>query len=322
MACGVHRERVAAAPSSSPPPRRTRSPQWTPPGRATGRPRSTRQGKRSPTLPETTSGTTRHYGSTPRGRLSPPGPGTGTSGRKSPSRASSLPVPRPRDPLAGRPQHQRQPADRRRPHDAADPVDTAAVSAIAASPLRTTPARKFTALTPTVTTGLAQARAARTRRRWQGSASWPAAPCSSASGRTRSRTRCGCSARNCGWGSRPRPSATRTARSPPAQSGRLAATSTSPLPARASRSGRLLRGHHQPAGPGAPPRGRRHRRAGLPGARRWRSPRWLTSAWDSIRTRSLGPAEAAPVIAEILRARHALPSQWLPGLTARPLAEG
>jgi hypothetical protein len=50
----------------------------------------------------------------------------------------------------------------------------------------------------------------------------------------------------------------------------------------------------------------------------------LTSAWDSIRirTRSLGPAEAAPVIAEILRARHALPSQWLPGLTARPLAEG
>jgi hypothetical protein len=44
----------------------------------------------------------------------------------------------------------------------------------------------------------------------------------------------------------------------------------------------------------------------------------LTSAWDSIRIRirSLGPAEAAPVIAEIL------PSQWLPGLTARPLADG
>lgn len=34
------------APSSSPPPRHTRSPQWTPPGKATGRPRSTRQGKR------------------------------------------------------------------------------------------------------------------------------------------------------------------------------------------------------------------------------------------------------------------------------------
>lgn len=41
-----------------------------------------------------------------------------------------------------------------------------------------------------------------------------------------------------------------------------------------------------------------------------------------IRTRTLGSAEAAPVIAEILRARHALPSQWLPGLTARPLSDG
>jgi hypothetical protein len=50
----------------------------------------------------------------------------------------------------------------------------------------------------------------------------------------------------------------------------------------------------------------------------------LTSAWDSIRirTRTLGSAEAAPVIAEILRARHAPPSQWLPSLTARPLADG
>ena len=41
-----------------------------------------------------------------------------------------------------------------------------------------------------------------------------------------------------------------------------------------------------------------------------------------IRTRTLGSAEAAPVIAEILRAGHALPSQWLPSLTARPLADG
>jgi hypothetical protein len=50
----------------------------------------------------------------------------------------------------------------------------------------------------------------------------------------------------------------------------------------------------------------------------------LTSAWGSIRIRTsaLGPAEARPVIAEILRARRALPSQWLPGLTARRVADG
>ena len=50
----------------------------------------------------------------------------------------------------------------------------------------------------------------------------------------------------------------------------------------------------------------------------------LTSAWDSIRIRTRDPraAKAAPVIAEILRARHALPSQWLPSLSARPLADG
>jgi hypothetical protein len=42
----------------------------------------------------------------------------------------------------------------------------------------------------------------------------------------------------------------------------------------------------------------------------------LTGAWESVRlqTRTLGAAEAGPEIAEILRARRALPSQWLPGL--------
>ena len=50
----------------------------------------------------------------------------------------------------------------------------------------------------------------------------------------------------------------------------------------------------------------------------------LASAWESIRirTRAIGAAKAAPVIAEILRARRALPSQWLPGLTARRVADG
>ena len=50
----------------------------------------------------------------------------------------------------------------------------------------------------------------------------------------------------------------------------------------------------------------------------------LTGAWDSIRiqTRTLGPAEAEPVITQILHARRALPSQWLPSLTVRCVADG
>jgi hypothetical protein len=50
----------------------------------------------------------------------------------------------------------------------------------------------------------------------------------------------------------------------------------------------------------------------------------LAGAWDSIRvrTRSLEAAEAVPVVTEILRARRALPSQWLPSLTARRLTDG
>ena len=41
-----------------------------------------------------------------------------------------------------------------------------------------------------------------------------------------------------------------------------------------------------------------------------------------IRTRAMGPAEVEPLIVEILRARRALPSQWLPVLTARRIADG
>ncbi len=50
----------------------------------------------------------------------------------------------------------------------------------------------------------------------------------------------------------------------------------------------------------------------------------LTGAWDSIRiqTRTLSSAEAEPVITQILHARRALPSQWLPSLTARRVADG
>jgi hypothetical protein len=50
----------------------------------------------------------------------------------------------------------------------------------------------------------------------------------------------------------------------------------------------------------------------------------LTGAWDSIRiqTRTFGSAEAEPVITEILRTRQALPSQWLPSLATRHLADG
>lgn len=50
----------------------------------------------------------------------------------------------------------------------------------------------------------------------------------------------------------------------------------------------------------------------------------LAGAWDSIRvqTRTLESAGAEPVITEILHARSALPSQCLPGLTVRRIADG
>jgi hypothetical protein len=50
----------------------------------------------------------------------------------------------------------------------------------------------------------------------------------------------------------------------------------------------------------------------------------LTDAWQSIRvqTRNLEPDQAAPAISGILRAARALPTQWLPELTARRVADG
>lgn len=50
----------------------------------------------------------------------------------------------------------------------------------------------------------------------------------------------------------------------------------------------------------------------------------LADAWSSIRvqTRNLGSADAMPVIEGILRSGRALPSQWLPGLTTRRVADG
>lgn len=50
----------------------------------------------------------------------------------------------------------------------------------------------------------------------------------------------------------------------------------------------------------------------------------LAAAWESIRTQTRGvpAAEAEPVIGDILKARGALPSQWLPRLTSRRIADG
>jgi hypothetical protein len=49
----------------------------------------------------------------------------------------------------------------------------------------------------------------------------------------------------------------------------------------------------------------------------------LDEAWNDLRiqTRNLEPEEARPIIQRILRAARALPSQWLPGLTTRRVAD-
>jgi hypothetical protein len=50
----------------------------------------------------------------------------------------------------------------------------------------------------------------------------------------------------------------------------------------------------------------------------------LAAAWESIRTqiRSMQPAEAERLICDTLKACSALPSQWLPRLTIRRVADG
>ncbi len=50
----------------------------------------------------------------------------------------------------------------------------------------------------------------------------------------------------------------------------------------------------------------------------------LTGARESIRVqaRTVDAAEAEPVITEILQRHGGLPSQWLPRLTARRVADG
>jgi hypothetical protein len=50
----------------------------------------------------------------------------------------------------------------------------------------------------------------------------------------------------------------------------------------------------------------------------------LAAAWESTRTQTRGmqPAEAESLIGDILKACSPLPSQWLPRLTIRRVADG
>ena len=50
----------------------------------------------------------------------------------------------------------------------------------------------------------------------------------------------------------------------------------------------------------------------------------LIEAWEAIRTQTAGlqPADAEQVVAELLRTRRALPSQWLADCTERPVSNG
>jgi hypothetical protein len=213
------------------------------------------------------------------------------------------------------------------PHDAADPVDTTAISSIAASALRTAPGKKFTTITQSVTEGLAQASAA------------PYEAALASLGELAGATvlqRTGADAEpDSVWMFGPHLWAGFEAKSDCSPDGEISADT-------ARQAGSHINYAAASTGAAAPPgsfavivspQDRVHRAAvAVAGDRVYLVPLTmiaemadrLTSAWDSIRirTRSLGAAEAGPVIAEILRARRALPSQWLPGLTARRVADG
>jgi hypothetical protein len=213
------------------------------------------------------------------------------------------------------------------PQDAADPVDTTAISGIAASPLRTAADKKFTATAQSMAQGLAQASAA----------PYEAALASLgelAGAAVLQRT--GADAEpDSMWMFGPHLWVGFEAKSECSPDGEISADI-------ARQAGGHLNYAAAGTGAAAPPssftiiispQDRVHRAAvAVAGDRVYLVPPAviadladrLASAWDSIRirTRALGAAEARPVIEEILRARRALPSQWLPGLTARRLADG
>jgi hypothetical protein len=213
------------------------------------------------------------------------------------------------------------------PHDTVDPVDAAAIGRIVASPLRTASGKKFSTLTESVTTGLAQASASPYERALTGLGELAGATVLQRSG----------------------------ADAEPDSMWMLGAhlwvgfeakTECDPDGEVSADVARQAGGHINYAassiGTAAPPSSfvviispqeRVHRAAvAVAGDRVYLAPPTvigeiadrLTSAWESIRvrTRALGSGEAEPVIAEVLRARRVLPSQWLPALTARRIADG
>ena len=211
--------------------------------------------------------------------------------------------------------------------DAADQVDAAAITGIAASALRTMPGTKFATIAQSVTSGLAQTSAPPYEKALAGLGRLAGATVLDRSGDAR-RTRLGVAVR---------PGALGRIRG---ENGMQAWRQVSAANAR--EAGGHLNYAAASAGAAAPPgsfaviispqQDVHHAALAVAGDRVYLVPPEvisdiagrLTGAWDSIRiqARTLGPAEAEPVITQILHARRALPSQWLPSLTARRVADG
>lgn len=209
----------------------------------------------------------------------------------------------------------------------ADPVDSAAVSRIAASDLRTAPGGKFAGLAQSVTAGLAQASAPPYERALAGLGQFAGAAVLGRRGDD--------AEPDAVWMFGPHLWVAFEAKSDCAAGGTVSAADT-------RQAGTHINYAASSAGTPAPapsfaviisPQDAVHSAAA-----RVSDPRVyltqpavisdiadrLTGAWESIRiqTRTMEPGPAEPVIAEILQARRALPSQWLPGLTARRVADG
>ena len=201
-----------------------------------------------------------------------------------------------------------------RPHDAVDSVDATAISSIADSPLRTAPVKKFTALAQSVTSGLGQASAA------------PYEAALVSLGELVGATvlqRTGADAEpDSVWMFGPHLWVGLEAKSESSPDGEISADI-------ARQAGGHINYAAASTGAAAPPGSFAvivspqdcvHRAAVAVAADRVylvpptviaEMAERLISAWESIRirTRPLGASEAGPVIAEILRAKRALPSQ-------------
>ncbi|TVZ06318.1 DEAD/DEAH box helicase [Trebonia kvetii] len=213
------------------------------------------------------------------------------------------------------------------PAEAADPLDVAVISQIAASPIRTRPGAKFAALVASVADGLAQDEAKPYERALAGLGELAGATVLSRGGAD--------AEPDSVWMFGSRLWVAFEAKTGCGTDGELSAKNAREADSHLNYAGASVGGTPPPASFAvvvSPQEAVHGAAAKVSGPRLYLVPpavigdigARLTAAWEGIRiqTRGMQPAEAEPVIADVLSACQALPSQWLPRLTVRRVADG